>query len=98
MVKVRDANTRVPVSQPSWKKTIPVSFEWPAAAPGDIKEGYQPSNWLPLVPPSPQLRTNGNCEFAINCGAVQSSRSRLVAVERSEEHTSELQSLRHLVC
>ena len=72
MVKVRAANARVPVSQPFWKKTIPVSFVWPAAAPGDIKEGYQPSNWLPLVPPSPQLGMNGNCEFAINCGAVQS--------------------------
>ena len=39
MVKVRESNTRFPVSQPFWKKTTPVSFEWPAAAPGDIKRG-----------------------------------------------------------
>ena len=47
MVNVRDMNCRFPVSQPFMKKICPVSFVCPAAAPGDIEEGYHPSNCCP---------------------------------------------------
>ena len=47
IVKVREANTREPVSHPFWKNTLPVSLV-AAAAPGDMNEGYQPSNCCPV--------------------------------------------------
>src|SRR5271166_4070065 len=80
MVKVRDMNWRAPMPHPFRKKKLPVSLVWPAAAPGDTVEGYKPSNWLPAVMPG-QGTVTGNREFWIFCGVVQSSRSRLVAVE-----------------
>src|SRR5262245_66073179 len=45
--------------------------------------------------PSFHVPTNGRSSYANSCSVVPSS---LNGDTRSEEHTSELQSLRHLVC
>jgi len=49
ILNVREAKMRDPVSQPFWKKTMPVRLVRPGAAPGDMKEGHLPSNLLPLA-------------------------------------------------
>src|SRR5437899_10222949 len=51
----------------------------------------------PLIP---QRRASAHRLVASNTAntALRSALSRISAVPRSEEHTSELQSLRHLVC
>src|SRR5205814_7266411 len=51
------------------------------------------------VPTSPAASPPNACERAVRCGtAVKGTRDRGTPTTRSEEHTSELQSLRHLVC
>src|SRR5258705_8998952 len=47
-----------------------------------------------LFPYTTLFRSNLACNICISSGA----RSHFCAPKRSEEHTSELQSLRHLVC
>ena len=47
--KSREAKMRCSVvSQPPMKNTFPVSLRWPGSAPGDMNDGYQPSNSRPL--------------------------------------------------
>src|SRR5947209_20535751 len=80
IVNARDMNWRAPVSQPFIKKIIPLSLVCPEGAPGDMDDGYHPSNCWPR-PSALHAGVLGNCEFSMGCGTVQSSRSRLVAVE-----------------
>src|ERR1035438_2611640 len=49
-----------------------------------------------MIPSIPQLANTENKTRLSNLGVVVSVRGSVV--DRSEEHTSELQSLRHLVC
>src|SRR5690349_13009316 len=51
IVKLRDLNCRsLPGIHALRKKPEPVSLVWPAAAPGDMNDGYQPSICVPSVP------------------------------------------------
>ena len=81
IVNVRDANDRLPRLQPFKKNTYPLADVCPAATPGDMKDGYQPSNPVPLFAALHSVAA-GYWEFSIICGAVQFCASRLVAVEK----------------
>src|ERR1035441_688981 len=57
--------------------------------------GGRPPIWSYIRPLTPYLRAISNCEA--NC-SYHPAASGQATPKRSEEHTSELQSLRHLVC
>src|SRR5450631_3692400 len=84
--KVRLANVRLPVSHPFRRNAYPDCTIWPDAAPGDMSEGYHPSNDIPLLSVWPGHGSiSANCELRTSCGTVQSCKSRLVAVEKYHE-------------
>jgi hypothetical protein len=81
IVNALDMKDRVPVSHPLRKKTCPVLPSWPAWWPGDMNEGYQPSNEFPLLSVVLQGDATGPSEPVMGCGVVQFCCSRLLAVE-----------------
>src|ERR1700712_814174 len=83
MANVRRANDRVPVSQPVPMNAYPACVMCPDATPGDMSDWNHPSNCWPSADVLPGQGTEStDCEFSISCGTLQSSSSRLVAVEK----------------